>query len=80
MQSVPITDRRFHPGTPISSTNETEPHDIPGILLKVALNTTTINNPVSSIDYQVIVRRMNHLTCVVPSHVPHTTRPVPLHL
>jgi len=29
----------FHPGTPFSSTNKTDCHDITEILLKVALNT-----------------------------------------
>jgi hypothetical protein len=31
--------RWFSPGTPLSSTNKTDPHDIPEILLKVMLNT-----------------------------------------
>ena len=30
----------FSPGTPVSSTNKTDRHDITVILLKVALNTT----------------------------------------
>jgi hypothetical protein len=33
------TGRLFSPGTPISSTNKTDRHDITEILLKVALNT-----------------------------------------
>jgi hypothetical protein len=33
------TDRWFSPGTPVSSTNKTDRHDIAEILLKVALNT-----------------------------------------
>ena len=33
------TSRWFSPGTPVSSTNKTDHHDIPEILLKVALNT-----------------------------------------
>jgi hypothetical protein len=33
----------FSPGTPISSTNKTDRHDITEILLKVALNTITPN-------------------------------------
>jgi hypothetical protein len=32
----------FLPGTPVSSTNKTDPHDITEILLKVALNTITL--------------------------------------
>jgi hypothetical protein len=38
------TGRWFSPGTPISSTNETDHHDITDILLKVALNTINNNN------------------------------------
>jgi hypothetical protein len=34
--------RWFSPGIPVSSTNETDSHDITEILLKVALNTMTI--------------------------------------
>jgi hypothetical protein len=34
-----VTDRWFSPGTPVSSTNKTDRHDITEILLKVALNT-----------------------------------------
>ena len=37
------TGRWFSPGTPVSSTNKTDRHNITEILLKVALN-TTINN------------------------------------
>jgi hypothetical protein len=32
----------FSPGTPVSSTNKTDHHDINEILLKVALNTITL--------------------------------------
>ena len=32
---------RFSPGTPVSSTNKTDPHDTTEILLKVELNTLT---------------------------------------
>ena len=55
MQSVPINTsvviqhyaifaagRWFSPGTPVSSTNKTNCHDITEILLKVALNTITL--------------------------------------
>ena len=35
--------RRFSLGTPVSSTNKTDRHDITAILLKVALNTITPN-------------------------------------
>ena len=36
------TGRWFSPGTPVSSTNATDRHDITEILLKVALNTITL--------------------------------------
>ena len=34
-----VTDQWFSPGTPVSSTNKTDHHDITEILLEVALNT-----------------------------------------
>ena len=37
--SVLVTGQWFSPGTPVSSTNKTDFHDITEILLKVALNT-----------------------------------------
>jgi hypothetical protein len=37
------TGRWFSPGTPVSSTNKTDRHDIAEILLKVALNTMNMN-------------------------------------
>ena len=37
------TGRWFSPGTPVSSTNITDRHDITEILLKVALNTIILN-------------------------------------
>jgi len=37
------TGQSFSPGTPVSTTNKTERHDITEILLKVALS--TINQP-----------------------------------
>jgi hypothetical protein len=41
-----VTGRWFSPGTPVSSTNKTDRHDIAEILLKVTLNTITlITNP-----------------------------------
>ena len=36
------TGLRFSPGTPVSSTNKTDRHNITEILLKVALNTITL--------------------------------------
>jgi hypothetical protein len=38
-----MVGRWFSPGTPVPSTNKTDRHDIAEILLKVALNTTTLN-------------------------------------
>ena len=40
----PATGWWFSPGTPTSSTNKTDPHDITEILLKVALSTITPGN------------------------------------
>ena len=37
-----ISDMRFSPGTPISTTNKTDLHDIAEILVKVALNSITL--------------------------------------
>jgi hypothetical protein len=37
-----LTGQWFSPGTPVSSTNKTDHHDIIEILLKVALNTITL--------------------------------------
>ena len=36
------TGQRFFPGTPVSPTNKTDPHDITEILLKMELNTITL--------------------------------------
>jgi hypothetical protein len=43
-QSVLLTGQCFSPGTPVSSTNKTDCHDITDILLKVALNTINQTN------------------------------------
>jgi hypothetical protein len=37
-----VAGRWFSPGTPVSSTNKTDRHDIVEILLKVALNTIAL--------------------------------------
>jgi hypothetical protein len=37
-----VTGRWFSPGTPVSSTNKTDHHNIAEILLKVALNLNII--------------------------------------
>jgi hypothetical protein len=39
-----VAGRWFSPGTPVSSTNQTDRYDINEILLKVAFNTITSNN------------------------------------
>ena len=41
---VLVTGRWFSPGSPVSSTYKTDRHDIPEILLKVALNTIDQTN------------------------------------
>ena len=40
-----VAGRLFSPGTPISSTNKTDRHDIIEIMFKVALNTITLSPP-----------------------------------
>ena len=40
--------RRFSLGTPVSSTNKTDRHEVTEILLKVALNTINQTNPIHS--------------------------------
>jgi hypothetical protein len=42
-QWIQNNERWFYPGTPVSSTNKTDRHDITEILLKVALNTINQN-------------------------------------
>ena len=39
MQKISVTGRWISPGTPVSSTNKTDRHDIAEILLKVASDT-----------------------------------------
>jgi len=39
----PMAGRWFSPGTPVSSINKTDRHDIDEILLKLALNTKILN-------------------------------------
>jgi hypothetical protein len=44
-----VAGRWYSPGTSVSSTNKTDHHDIAEILLKVALNTTTLTaNPIGN--------------------------------
>jgi hypothetical protein len=42
LHSPSVTGRWFSPGTPFSSTNKTDCHDIAEILLQVALNNITL--------------------------------------
>jgi hypothetical protein len=44
MQNVLATGQWFSPGSPVSSTNKTDRHDITEIFLKVALNTIKQTN------------------------------------
>jgi hypothetical protein len=44
----------FSPGTPVSSINKTDRHDITEILLKVALNTINHNQPPFSTMFSAI--------------------------
>jgi hypothetical protein len=45
------TGRLFSPGTPVSSTNKTDFHNITEILLKVALNTINQTKPNQPMDW-----------------------------
>jgi hypothetical protein len=47
--------RWFSPGTPVSSTNKTDRHDITETLLKVALNTITLNQKQTSFCVQFLI-------------------------
>jgi hypothetical protein len=53
-----VTGQWFSPGTPVSSTNKTECHDITEILLEVALN--TIVTKIKGRYYNEIVRKMKN--------------------
>jgi hypothetical protein len=60
------TDRWFSPGTPVSSINKTDRHDITEILLKVVLNTIkpTNLNTFNAINYDKdILVYLNTLNC-----------------
>ena len=65
-----VTGRWFSPGTPVSSTNKTDRHDITEILLKVALNTitlTTIQNTWITYHQSMYYATKSHLH----NHIPH---------
>ena len=56
--------RWFSPSTPVSSTNKTDRHDITEILLKVALNTTSPQNPPIKdvkVDVRFIMSRVSNM-------------------
>ena len=58
----------FSPGTPVSSTNITDRHDIAEIMLKVALNTITKSKPITiivSISSSTTCRHFSCRSCVV---------------
>jgi hypothetical protein len=55
--SLSVTCGRFSPGTPVSSTNKTDHHNITEILLKVALNTAWIDQEM------LTLRQTNYTSC-----------------
>jgi hypothetical protein len=55
------TGQWFSPGTPVSSINQTDRHDITEILLKVTLNTTNLN--LSQIIFIKVYIFTNYLLC-----------------
>jgi hypothetical protein len=46
-----VTDRCFSPGTPVSSTNKTDRHDITEISMKVVLNTINLIKSITNLLY-----------------------------
>jgi hypothetical protein len=46
-----VTDRWFSPGTPVSSTNKTDRHDITEISMKVVLNTINLIKSITNLLY-----------------------------
>ena len=66
------TSRWFSPGTPVSSTNKTERHDITELLLKVALNTITIAD-YKQLHKSNINKANNHLSSQTIEHKKTTT-------
>ena len=51
----------FSPGTPVSSTNKTGLHDITEILLKVALNTITLETHMSKYGIAHLVKKICYI-------------------
>ena len=60
--SVIATGRWFYSGTPVSSTNKTDRHDITEILLKVVLN--TINQPNQPLIKMGVYLNEGHIFCM----------------
>jgi len=54
----------FSPGTPVSSTNKTDHHNITEILLKVALNTITL-----SISNEVTINMSSNFNILIPKQI-----------
>jgi hypothetical protein len=50
---VKLVSLWFSPGTPVSSTNKTDRHDITEILLKVALNNINLNQ---TLNLDILIR------------------------
>ena len=55
-----LAGRWFSPGTPVSSTNKTDRHDIPEMLLKVALNTITLTLTIIHIHVTLIISNISN--------------------
>ena len=63
------TGRWFTPGTPVSSTNKTDHHDLTAILLKVAISTTTSTNKLNAWQRTNI----DHPWCIISIDKLHTS-------
>jgi hypothetical protein len=74
-----VTCRWFSPGTPVSSTNKTDSHDMTEILLKVALNTTSHTKPTYFNSTCTII--LSSIISSIYSCLSTTSRwcPVPMH-
>ena len=58
-----VTSLWFSPGTPVSSTNKTDGHNITEILLKVALNTITLTLHLITLSYFALICHMEAIFC-----------------
>ena len=63
------TGQWFYPGTPVSSTNKTECHDISEILLKVGSNTITITLPKHMSSIGPFILKTSSYYRHIPSHI-----------